>query len=30
MKNELQAMINNYLNNMKTKDNFEELDLRIQ
>ena len=30
MKNELQAMINNYFNNMKTKDNFEELELRIQ
>lgn len=30
LKNELQGWINNYFNNMKTKDNFDEIELRIQ
>ena len=30
IKNELQAWLNNYLASMKNKDNFEDLELKIQ
>ena len=30
IKNDLLAWLNNYLANMKSKDNFEDLELRIQ